>query len=109
MVLEVKSLPQRKVKLVVGLTEGSASPVFLVEHVTELESGASTFTCTIDQLPVAAGEYAVWVTVQDEDGEKLLGWSPAGHTQVSGPALSPAPTGVVRLSPIVVNASWHEG
>ena len=89
MVLEVKSLLPRKARVVVGLTEGSASPVFLVEHVTELEAGVSTLTCTIDQLPVAAGEYAVWVTVLEEQGEKLLGWSPAGHTQVTGSALSP--------------------
>src|SRR5262249_17299700 len=107
--LEVKSLAQRSARIVVGLTEGSASPVFLTEHIAELEAGLSLLTCRLEQLPVAAGEYAVWATVLDVDGTKLLGWSPVGHTRVGGPALSPAPTGVVRLSPVVVNASWGEG
>ncbi len=104
--LEITTRVTRTAKVVLGFTEGSASPVFLIEHVTHAEAGGTTLTCRIDQLPLAAGEYAVWATVLDDDGVTLLGWSPVGHTRVGGSPLVPAPTGVVRLSPIVVNSTW---
>jgi len=107
--LEINSHVARTTKIVLGLTEGSASPVFLTEHTTRVDAGASTLACRFPHLPLAAGEYAVWATVLDGDGATLLGWSPVGHTQVAGSPLVPAPTGVVRLSPVVVNSSWVDG
>jgi len=50
----------------------------------------------------------VWATTLDEAGNTLMPWSPVGHTRVGGTPLLAAPTGVVRLSPVVVQATWHE-
>ena len=107
--LELKALAEHPAKIVIGFTEGSASPVFLVERSGAIEAGATTLVCRIEHLPLPSGEYAVWATILDADGKGLVSWAPAGHTRVTGPPLDRAPTGVVRLSPVVVDAAWREG
>jgi hypothetical protein len=73
-----------------------------------VEVGLTTLSCVVEHLPLASGEYAVWATTLDEAGNTLMPWSPVGHTRVGGTPLLAAPTGVVRLSPVVVQATWHE-
>jgi len=106
--VDIQSEDSQKVRVVLGLTEGAASPVFIIEHMALVEVGLTTLSCVVEHLPLASGEYAVWATTLDEAGNTLMPWSPVGHTRVGGTPLLAAPTGVVRLSPVVVQATWHE-
>ena len=98
----VTSSVAREARVVIGFTEGSASPAFLVENRGLFPAGESALYCRIAHLPLRA-------TVLDPDGRTLSHWEPIGDFAVRGPELLAAPTGVVRLSPIVVDASWHKG
>ena len=107
--IEVTADHRREIRIVIGFTEGSASPVFLTEDTGPVESGTSVVVCRIENLPLAAGQYAIWGTALDVDGRTLSGWQPIGDAPVAGQSLLQAPTGVVRLSPVVVDSTWREG
>ena len=50
--------------------------------------------------------YSLWVGVFDKSGREYLSWRPAISFDVFGPALDPAPVGVLRLAPVQVAAEW---
>jgi ABC-2 type transport system ATP-binding protein len=88
-----------------GVSEGTATPIFSVRRDLALEPGETEIRCSIDHVPLPRGRYYVWIGVQNSSGD-LLAWHPAAHFDVSGPALDPAPKAVVRLAPVHVEARW---
>ena len=106
--IHVESAEQREARVVIGVSEGSPAPIFISEHALVLGTGANVTTCRIESLPLPAGEYAVYATVLDANGATLRPWGPIGHLEVFGLHLPQTPTGVVRLSPVVVDVSWNE-
>jgi ABC-2 type transport system ATP-binding protein len=106
--IHVGSAERREVRVVIGVSEGSPAPIFISEHGLDLQPGANTTTCRIESLPLPAGEYAVYATVLDAKGATLRPWGTIGHLEVFGLRLPHTPTGVVRLSPVVVDVSWNE-
>jgi ABC-2 type transport system ATP-binding protein len=105
--LSVTSSVARQIRVVIGFSEGSPSPAFLAEDQRPLPAGESALHCSIANLPLPAGRFAVWATALDAGGRTLSPWEPIGDFTVRGPELLAAPTGVVRLSPVVVEASWR--
>ena len=97
-----------KGRVVLGVSEGTATPIFVVENETEIDQNVSQHRCTLAHLPVPAGQYALWAAVVDRDGRYFLPWRPAVNFDVEGPELLSAPTGVVRLSPVYVSAAWDD-
>lgn len=95
-------------RLVLGISEGSASPVFVIEHECEATPEGLRVVCQIEHLPLPAGDFAVWCTVLDDAGRVARAWSPVADFSVEGTHLLQAPTGIVRLSPVVVDSSWHQ-
>ena len=63
-----------------GITEGTATPVFVLNpgRETSLEPGLTTVSCSIDNLPLPSGRFYVWAAVYQDwtDGPELLGWQP---------------------------------
>jgi len=104
--LELASDAPRTAEVYVGLTEGTATPVFVVHHAATLDAGTTQVRCRIQHLPLPRGRYAVWVGASS-DGEQLVPWSPLIDVDVAGPTLEATPTGIVRLSPVYVDASWE--
>jgi ABC-2 type transport system ATP-binding protein len=94
-------------ELCIGITEGSASPVFLVTQDMSLRAGPNRITCTVAHLPLAAGRYYLWLQYEGEDRDMRLPWQPAGPFTVVGAPLTVAPIGVMRASAVEVDASWH--
>jgi ABC-2 type transport system ATP-binding protein len=98
-----------------GISEGTASPIFVLNpgRETHLVAGETSVHCSIDRLPLPMGRYYAWVGVYDKwtDGEELLGWQPVAQFDVYGPELDRAPRAVVRLAPFHVQSSWeiHRG
>jgi len=93
-------------RLSVGLTEGGATPIFVVSDEVRLESGATTVRCRLPHLPVPRGRYFCWLAVL-EAGREVITWQPVASVDVGGPDLDPAPRAVVRLAPVHVPSRWE--
>jgi ABC-type polysaccharide/polyol phosphate transport system ATPase subunit len=93
-----------------GITEGAATPIFLLNpgRETMIEPGATSVKCTIPSLPLPSGRYYVWGGVYRNwtEGEELVSWQPLTEFDVYGPELDAAPRAVVRLSPLHIESSW---
>jgi ABC-2 type transport system ATP-binding protein len=96
----------QRVVLFIGVSEGSATPVFSVSRELLLDSGETPSVCTIEALPLPRGQYSVWVAVTDTVGSDLTPWHPVTNFNVLGADLDPALPGVMRLSPVYVDAEW---
>jgi hypothetical protein len=52
----------------------------------------------------------VWAAVVSEDGRRdYVPWRPVTELDVMGPTMDPAPGGVARAAPVVVDAAWEIG
>ena len=93
-----------------GVTEGAATPIFLVNpgRETILEPGETRVSCSIPSLPLPSGKYYLWGGIYRNwtQGEELIGWQPLTEFDVYGPELDAAPRAVVRLSPLHIGTNW---
>jgi ABC-type polysaccharide/polyol phosphate transport system ATPase subunit len=94
----------RDAELYLGLSEGTATPIFTLNRPVHLANGQTEVRCTIPHLPLPRGRYYIWVGMWG--GGQIVPWQPAGHVDVAGPDLDPAPRAVVRLAPVYVEATW---
>jgi ABC-type polysaccharide/polyol phosphate transport system ATPase subunit len=94
-----------------GLTQGTATPVVLVSQRYKIEDGKTQVRCRLGSLPLPQGTYYLWASVGQAPTRRgpLLPWGPAARFDVIGPMLGEAPRGVVRLSPVFVDAEWQQG
>jgi hypothetical protein len=104
--LVLDSLIARPTNLYLGISEGSASPIFTLRHEANLSPGETLVQCRIQGLPLPKGEYFLWGSVADRT-RTLLGWHPLTRFRVSGPALDESPPGIVRLAPLHISADWE--
>ena len=102
--LVLESDTPRSTSLCIGVSDGPASPFFLVRRDLFLTSGETEARLTIPNLPLPRGRFYLWGSILDADGRDLLTWHPVTHFDVSGPDLDPTPRGVMRLTPIHVSA-----
>lgn len=94
------------IDIFLGVSEGPATPVFLVRHRLSIPKGEVTARCVIPHLPLPKGRYYVWVSVA-RNRTDLVPWHPTGTFDVMGPLLESAPRAVVRLSPVHVASEWE--
>jgi hypothetical protein len=73
-----------------------------------LEEGSADITCTIGSLPLPRGRYFVWVATTDPAGADLTPWHPVTNFEVLGAELDPTLPGVMRPSPVYVDATWAD-
>ncbi|MHB8242805.1 MAG: ABC transporter ATP-binding protein [Solirubrobacteraceae bacterium] len=94
-----------------GVTEGAATPIFLLNPGREvlLEPGETRVRCLMPSLPLPSGKYYVWGGVYKNwtQGEELIGWQPMADFDVYGPELDAAPRAVVRLSSLHIDSEWE--
>lgn len=109
--LRFQSDVSRRASIHVGISEGTATPILLVEPGREImiEPGETDVRCSLDQLPLPRGRYYVWVGAYryTTHGEELVAWQPVTSFDLYGPELSVAPRGIVRLAPVHVASSWE--
>jgi ABC-type polysaccharide/polyol phosphate transport system ATPase subunit len=93
-----------------GVSEGTASPIFLINpgHEAALRRGEVRVQCEIGSLPLPRGRFYLWLGVYqgDQHGPELMAWQPVAQFDVHGPIIDPAPLAVVRLSPVHVPSEW---
>jgi hypothetical protein len=94
-----------------GVSEGAATPVFLLNpgRETLIDWSGTTVKCSIPRLPLPRGRYYLWCGVYKNwtNGTELLGWQPLTEFDVYGPELDAAPTAVVRLTPLHIESEWE--
>ena len=89
-----------------GISEGAATPIFLVRHQAQISAGETVVECELEDLPLPRGRFYLWTSIS-RDGADLIAWHPAATVDVLGPFLAEAPRAVVRLSPVHVPARWQ--
>jgi ABC-type polysaccharide/polyol phosphate transport system ATPase subunit len=108
--LTLESDASYKAWIYLGVSEGAATPIFLLNPGREvlIEPGVTQVTCSIPSLPLPSGQYYVWGGVYRNwtNGEELVAWQPLSQFQVYGPELDAAPRAVVRLSPLHIESDW---
>jgi len=108
--LELESDSDYRGWIYVGVSEGTANPIFVVNpgRETPIGAGRTRVSCVLPRTPLPRGRFSLWVGIYDKwtDGEELLGWQPLAQFDVYGPELDRAPRAVVRLSPVYVDSSW---
>jgi len=103
----VDSQERRSATLFMGISEGTANPIFLLERDVHLSEGETEIRGRLNQLPLPKGHFYLWVGIFDVKGRDLLAWHPAAHFDVAGPALVATPRAIVRLTPVYVQAEWE--
>ena len=103
--LTVTSAEPRSAAICLGISEGPATPIFLVRRDLHLVGGDSRVRCSIPHLPLPRGRFYLWAAVFDV--VDLMPWQPVTHFDVMGPDLDPAPRAVVRLAPVDAEAAWE--
>ncbi|MGH9151538.1 MAG: polysaccharide ABC transporter ATP-binding protein [Acidimicrobiales bacterium] len=106
--LVVESPETMNGKVCIGVSQGTAAPIFLLKRPSVLVAGHTEARCTVDHLPLPRGRFYLWVGIF-ANHQDLLAWHPAVHFDVMGPDLSPAPRGIVCLAPVNVSARWEVG
>lgn len=102
----VDSPEPRSGRIFIGVSEGPATPIFVLRRDVHLAAGQTEVRCSVRSLPLPRGRYYLWAGVYDAPGRELLAWHPAAHFDVVGPDLDDAPRAIARLAPIHVDVDW---
>lgn len=95
--------------LVVGVSEGTASPIFLISRALSMDPGQTQVRATIANLPLPRGRYFLWLAITRQGAGQNLPWQPVTRFDVEGAALDTGPRGIVRLAPVHVAVAWDGG
>ena len=93
----------------IGVTQGAATPIFVLRQEMMLPAGTTPITIEIPHLPLPAGNYFVWYGAYQGWKFELSPWQPLGSLFVSGMRLDPVPRAIVRLAPVWVESKWSRG
>ena len=96
----------------VGISQGTAFPMFVIEHAGTMPEGDFEVTCKLGYLPLPKGHYSLWTAITGfPKGKKdpYLPWQPVVSFEAFGPERMEPPEGVMALSPVYVGATWQIG
>jgi ABC-2 type transport system ATP-binding protein len=93
----------------IGVSQGSAFPMFIVRYSGAFPAGDFEVNCRLHHVPLAKGRYSLWPAMAGHAGGKgkpLLPWRPVVSFDVMGPESYSLPEGVMVMSPVYVGADW---
>jgi ABC-type polysaccharide/polyol phosphate transport system ATPase subunit len=96
----------------IGISQGTAFPMFVIDHTTTMPSGDFEMICRLGYLPLPKGHFSLWSAVTGHPkGKKdpYLPWQPLISFEAFGPDRMEPPDGVMALSPVYVGADWKIG
>lgn len=105
--LILESLAPQSGSVCIGVSEGPAAPVFVLQREFHLRSGKAEIRCVIPHLPLPRGRFFLWAGMFEASRRELLPWHPVAAFDLTGPDLVPTPPGIVRLAPVHVEATWE--
>ena len=107
--LTLNSPEAARANFFVGISQGTAFPMFLVEYDGFMPEGDFELRCRLNYLPLPKGRYSAWVAITGYPRGKrdpFLPWQPLMSFDAFGPDRVKTPQGVMGLSPIYVGAEW---
>ena len=93
-----------------GVSQGTAMPVFILRYAGQLPEGEFEVRCTLQTFPLPKGHYSLWAAMRAPVGSGVtaeLPWQPVVSFDAFGPNVIRAPNGVMVLSPIYVPSEWE--
>ena len=108
--LTLNSPEPNEANFFIGVSQGSAFPMFIVRYSGSFPAGDFEVTCRLHHLPLAKGRYSLWPAMSGHAGGKgkpLLPWRPVMSFDVMGPDSYSLPEGVMVMSPVYVGADWE--
>jgi len=108
--LELRSPEPLDANFFLGVSQGTAFPMFIVRYSGSFPAGDFEVKCRLHNLPVSKGRYSLWPAMSGHLGGKgkpLLPWRPAMSFDVMGPDAYSLPEGVMVMSNIYVGADWE--
>jgi ABC-2 type transport system ATP-binding protein len=102
-----KADTEHRATLFLGVTQGAATPIFVVREEMFLPAGSTAMTIEFPRLPLPAGNYFLWYGAYHGYKFELSPWQPLGSMTVSGIRLPNVPRAIVRLAPIWVESHWR--
>ena len=93
----------------IGISQGTAQPIFVLRYASSFPAGEFELRCTLESLPLPKGRYSLWGAMLAPEGiaESEFPWQPMASFEAFGPNVIPGPTGVMVLSPVYVPATWQ--
>jgi len=94
----------------VGVSQGTAFPMFVVDHHGTMPEGDFEVVCKLGYLPVPRGHYSLWSAITGYPRGKrdpYLTWQPLVSFESFGPDRMDPPQGVMALTPVYVGAQWE--
>ena len=107
--LTLNSPLSAKASFFVGISQGPAFPMFVVDHQGPLPEGDFQLRCKLGYLPLPKGRYSLWAAITGHPKgahDPYLPWQPVVSFEAFGPDRKDPPEGVMALSPIYVSADW---
>ena len=93
----------------VGVSMGTAFPMFITKHHGLFPAGDFEVSCRLHNVPLPKGSYSIW-TAMTSFGKwaetPLLPWKPAVSFDAFGPDILEPPEGVMVATPIHVGTTW---
>jgi ABC-type polysaccharide/polyol phosphate transport system ATPase subunit len=108
--LELRSPEPLDANFFLGVSQGTAFPMFIVRYSGSFPAGDFEVKCRLHNLPVSKGRYSLWPAMSGHLGGKgkpLLPWRPAMSFDVMGPDAYNLPEGVMVQTNIYVGADWE--
>jgi ABC-type polysaccharide/polyol phosphate transport system ATPase subunit len=102
-----KTAQERRATIFIGVTQGAATPIFVVRDEMLLPEGTSSMALEFPRLPLPAGNYFLWFAAYEGHKWELSPWQPLGSMTVAGMRLETVPRAIVRLAPIWVESRWR--
>jgi ABC-type polysaccharide/polyol phosphate transport system ATPase subunit len=93
----------------IGISQGTAAPMFVVDHQGMMPEGDFEIVCKLGYLPLPKGHYSLWVAITGfPKGERdpYLPWQPLVSFEAFGPDRMDPPEGVMAMTPVYVGADW---
>jgi ABC-type Na+ transport system ATPase subunit NatA len=99
--------------LFVGISLGTAFPIFITKHHGMFPSGDFEVRCRLHDIPLPKGHYSVWTAMSRSAGGwnqkselPLMPWKPAVSFDIFGAEILEPPQGVMVAAPLHVGSSW---
>jgi hypothetical protein len=105
--LELSTPAEYSGEVILGFSEGTAAPVFLVSDKVELAAGTTTVECRLPYMPLASGRYFVWMELTNPGGDIVVRWHPVCAFRLFSDAVPTSPVGVMKLAPVEVPSAWQ--
>lgn len=107
--LTLRSPEEAMAGFYIGISQGTAFPMFVIDHQTTMPAGEFEVVCKLGYLPLPKGHYSLWTAITGHPrGTKdpYLPWQPVISFEAFGPDRREPPEGVMALSPVYVGAQW---